>query len=251
MWPSGLAIHSTATLGATDEAEQKYFEDNYVGASAHYFVDWDSITRTIPEDEVAWHAGPTANRTMLSIELCEPGSHDPAKFTQVWKRGVWLAADICRRRGISSKLVFSHALISAAWHETAHQDPNAYFAAYGKTFNDFINDVAKELTPTPEEVDMNFALVPEQNFSSEHEFGGLTANPGESVWVNLRAKASAPAVVDGTLFRESGKAVTFTVDLNDEHPVAVPLSDKVTGSFSAKFKSGGPMFYAAVTQYRP
>lgn len=39
--PCGIVIHETSDDGASDEDESKYFHNNRVNASAHYFVDYD------------------------------------------------------------------------------------------------------------------------------------------------------------------------------------------------------------------
>ena len=49
-----IVIHYTANDGDTDEGNGNYFANNIVGASAHYFVDDDSITRSVPDDYIAW-----------------------------------------------------------------------------------------------------------------------------------------------------------------------------------------------------
>ena len=142
----GCVLHSTANQGATDENHFTYFENAYRGASAHVFIDWDSITQIIPWDERAWHAGATANTTLLGIELCEPKGYDPAKFREVWNRGVWCFAhvmlNICGIRTITPYNLPSHKEISDRYpKETNHQDPVAYFKTYGKTVDMFRAEV--------------------------------------------------------------------------------------------------------------
>lgn len=73
-----IVIHYTANDGDTDENNGKYFHNNYVGASAHYFVDGDSITRSVPDDFIAWHCGANIykhpncrNSNSIGIELCD------------------------------------------------------------------------------------------------------------------------------------------------------------------------------------
>lgn len=144
--PQGVVIHSTATPEATDENEVAFFDACNRNASAHYVLDYDSISRLIDEHEVAWHAGPSANRRFIGIELCE--FREAAKFTEVWKRAVWLTADICKRYGFGVDKVFSHREISEMYHETDHTDPDGYFAANGKTWAQFKADVATELQAT-------------------------------------------------------------------------------------------------------
>jgi N-acetylmuramoyl-L-alanine amidase len=140
--PQGFVIHDTATKGATAQNEHDYFDGGDRRGSAHYFVDWTQIIRTIPENEVAWHAGPTANNEYLSVEMCVPKTHDPEKFREVWNRTVWLVADAFIRYGWYIRAgLWSHEGISNRYHETDHQDPIEYFKEYGKTFSDFVMEV--------------------------------------------------------------------------------------------------------------
>lgn len=83
-----IVIHYTANDGDTDENNGKYFKNNVVKASAHYFVDDDSVTQSVPDNYVAWAVGDkrwsnykttggakyygTVNNTnSLSIEICD------------------------------------------------------------------------------------------------------------------------------------------------------------------------------------
>lgn len=83
-----IVIHYTANDGDTDENNGKYFKNNVVKASAHYFVDSDSVTQCVKDDYVAWavggnkyancsttgggkHYGKCINTNSISIELCD------------------------------------------------------------------------------------------------------------------------------------------------------------------------------------
>lgn len=73
-----LVIHYTANDGDTDENNGKYFKNNVVQSSAHYFVDDDSITQSVPDNYVAWHCGAKTykhkdcrNSNSIGIELCD------------------------------------------------------------------------------------------------------------------------------------------------------------------------------------
>lgn len=142
--PQGMVIHSTATPGATAQNEFNYFNSAYRGASAHYFVDWIEIIRTIPESEVAWHAGYTANHRFLSVEMCEPQVNDPARFEEVWKRTVWLVADACIRYEWTEERIWSHRGVSGAYGETDHTDPIDYLNQYGRTWDDLLSAIDRE-----------------------------------------------------------------------------------------------------------
>lgn len=147
--PIGVTIHETANPGATALNHFKYFNSGYRGASAHVFVDWDNIIQTIPWDERAWHAGRTANKKYIGIELCRPRIHDDKKFNLVWEKGVWLTAYLFTRvmniKNVTVENLISHYEISKKWRETTHVDPIGYFKEYGKTLDDFRKDVQAEI----------------------------------------------------------------------------------------------------------
>jgi N-acetylmuramoyl-L-alanine amidase len=145
----GMVVHETATPNATAENEQKYFAGGAGGrqASAHAFIDYDSIVRTIPFNEQAWHAGATANHNYIGIELCHFDDED--KFNEVYKRAVWFFADTfvnyLHITTVTTDNLMSHAEVSAKWHETNHTDPVSYFKAHGKSVDMFRADVQKEI----------------------------------------------------------------------------------------------------------
>lgn len=73
-----IVIHYTANDGDTDENNGIYFKNNIVKASAHYFVDDDSVTQSVPDNYIAWHCGantykhPTCrNSNSIGIEICD------------------------------------------------------------------------------------------------------------------------------------------------------------------------------------
>lgn len=143
--PIGIVIHDTDNNGATAQNNRDYFNRVYVGASAHYFVDWNETIQTIPENEVAWHAGPTANHRYLSIEMCMPKTHDPAKFNEIYQKTVELAVSICKKYGWNASNIFSHYWVSMTFRETDHEDPISYLQEYGKSWNDLINDIQRAI----------------------------------------------------------------------------------------------------------
>jgi N-acetylmuramoyl-L-alanine amidase CwlA len=161
--PEGIVLHSTANEGGTDEMHYVYFNSKNRGASAHDFIDWDSITQLIPHDERAGHAGYTANRRYLGFELCEPKGYNPIQFQEVWKRATWRFADVfineLKIYKVTKENLPSHKEISDKYPtQTDHQDPVAYFKKYGKTVDDFRSDVQKEIDNmiNKEEDDMTY-----------------------------------------------------------------------------------------------
>lgn len=83
-----LVYHFTTNDGDTDENNGKYFANNVVGSSAHYFVDDDSVTQSVPDNYIAWAVGGSkyadcdktgggkfygkcTNANSLHIEICD------------------------------------------------------------------------------------------------------------------------------------------------------------------------------------
>ena len=83
-----IVWHYTANDGDSDEANGNYFNGANRKASAHYFVDDDSITISVPDNYIAWSVGGNrysnyqttggaklygiaTNTNTLNIELCD------------------------------------------------------------------------------------------------------------------------------------------------------------------------------------
>lgn len=104
-----LVYHYTGNDGDSDENNAKYFENNIVQASAHYFVDDDSVTQSVLDDYVAWSVGgkkypntkggtlygKCTNKNSLSIELCDSVRNGKYDFTE---NTLKLAAELGREK---------------------------------------------------------------------------------------------------------------------------------------------------------
>lgn len=71
-----IVIHDTGNTTDSDEGNANYFCTGARGASAHYFVDDDSITQVVLDSDCSWHCGDghnaygIGNRNSLGIEQC-------------------------------------------------------------------------------------------------------------------------------------------------------------------------------------
>lgn len=73
-----IVLHYTGGSGDTDEGNGAYFAGRDTGdTSAHYFVDEDSITQSVPDNACAFHCGGTKykhpycrNDNAIGIEMC-------------------------------------------------------------------------------------------------------------------------------------------------------------------------------------
>lgn len=94
-----IVVHYTANDGDSDEGNGNYFHNRVVGASAHYFVDGDSITQSVPDSCVAWSVGGSkyancaqtgggkwygkcTNNNSISVELCDEVKNGVYDFTE-------------------------------------------------------------------------------------------------------------------------------------------------------------------------
>jgi N-acetylmuramoyl-L-alanine amidase CwlA len=146
--PVGLCLHSTADVGATAQQIRDYF-NTHRGASAHIVCDWTEALQLIPwvpgVAEIAWHAGPSANTRFLSIELCE--STDPVQFQASYALWIATAASVCSTCSwpADDDHVWSHAKVSATFHEVDHVDPIPYLARWNVTWNQVLSDIQANL----------------------------------------------------------------------------------------------------------
>lgn len=122
-------IHWTGLDGDTDEANAEYFHNNLVEASAHAFVDDDSVTISVPANYVAWSVGsqglldqasPYAskgakfwgranNSNTYNIEICDTirdGIHMCSDKT--WNNAVKYTAKIMKKYHISLSNLIRH-----------------------------------------------------------------------------------------------------------------------------------------------
>ena len=110
----------------TDEANAKYFHNNVVKASAHYFVDDDSYTKSVPLKNIAWSVGgkkyPNCGKTgggkkyglctnanSINIELCDTVKDGKAGASAVTiQNAVTLTKKLMKKYNIDKAHVVRH-----------------------------------------------------------------------------------------------------------------------------------------------
>lgn len=217
--PSGIVLHSTDDLNATATAIRNYFNNNPgAQASAHLAVDWTQAVTMIPwqpgKSEIAWHAGPTANRRYLGIEWCE--TDDPSLFAQGYGNFLTIVRTILDmyRWPVDPAHVFSHAQTSQLFHETDHTDPLPYLSRHGKTWDQVVADVAAAS-----------AVSPFPDFSTDEEpAAGAVLREGamgpsvQEVQNRLKIKGFDPGSLDGVFGPQTTAAVVAFQTANNLVP---------------------------------
>ena len=101
-----VVLHYTGNVRDTAEANCKYFAGGDREASAHYFVDEDSIYQSVPACDRAWAVGSPApvhplcrNTNSISIEMCCSGNYHVSERTKA--NAAALTAELCKLLGIS------------------------------------------------------------------------------------------------------------------------------------------------------
>lgn len=114
---SWLVMHYTANDGDSARSNAAYFQQPLRPvASAHYFVDDVRITRSVPEDCVAYHCGASTyrhpscrNGNSIGIELCDTKRDGRVMATETTIRNAAaLAAALCEKYGIPVEHIIRH-----------------------------------------------------------------------------------------------------------------------------------------------
>lgn len=143
-----LVLHYTGNDGDSDEGNGNYFHNNKVKASCHYFVDDDSITQSVPDNQIAWHCGgkvyyhPNArNENSIGIELCDnkkDGTIYPSQATI--DRALELTRWLMQKYNIPASNVIrhwdvTHKLCPAYWCGTTAKN-NLWLSAFHNKLSD-------------------------------------------------------------------------------------------------------------------
>lgn len=101
-----IVMHYTGNSKDTAAANAKYFADNDLEASAHYFVDDGTIYQSVAAKDRAWHCGASRyyhaecrNQNSIGIEMCcTAGNYTISDATK--HNAAMLCAELCRYLGI-------------------------------------------------------------------------------------------------------------------------------------------------------
>ncbi|MGM9550713.1 MAG: N-acetylmuramoyl-L-alanine amidase [Clostridia bacterium] len=107
---SYVVMHYTGNSKDKAVNNAKYFKNNSLSSSAHYFVDDESIYQSVEIKNKAWHAGTNGtyyslarNENSVGIEMCCENNYTVSEKTQ--SNAAFLCAEICKMIGIGKNEV--------------------------------------------------------------------------------------------------------------------------------------------------
>ena len=116
-----LVYHYTGNDGDTDEGNGKHFHNHIVKASAHYFVDDDSVTQSVPDNYIAYSVGGKCqsshhplykvctNSNSISIEMCDCFKNGVVEITdKTLENAIELGRMLMKKYNISIDRVIRH-----------------------------------------------------------------------------------------------------------------------------------------------
>lgn len=146
-----LVYHYTANDGDTDEANAKYFHNNVVKASAHRFVDDDSVTISVPDNYTAYHCGGglqgknghkffkiCTNTNSMGIEMCDTirnGKYEVSPKTRA--NAIAEGRKIVKKYNIPKSRVIRH-------YDVTGKNCPAYFVKDEEAWKKFRDEIFEE-----------------------------------------------------------------------------------------------------------
>lgn len=127
-----IVIHYTGNDGDKAINNAKYFQNNVVEVSAHYFVDDTTIYRSVPENYVAWHCGANKyyhacrNTSSIGIEMCDTLKNGKYELSAKTKANtIDLVRSLMKKYNIPIENVIRH-------YDVSHKLCPAYFVDEAK-----------------------------------------------------------------------------------------------------------------------
>ena len=145
-----IVIHYTANKGDTALANVKYFANNAVTASAHFFVDESCIYSSVPVSDTAYHCGGglqtngghsfyklCTNSNSIGIEMCLLDKKGNVK-NNVYIKCTELVRELMKKYNIPPERVIRH------WDVTGKECPKPFIGDNNAYWQDFKSRLSEE-----------------------------------------------------------------------------------------------------------
>jgi hypothetical protein len=163
----GIVVHST---GCVNKNVTRYVDMSSLGSvsTEHWnksftpgkcvngFIGYSSTlgkavaVQTLPDNHRPWGCGSGSkgsyNNSHFQFEICEDNGTDKTYFNQCWDLAVEWCAVLCKKYGLSTSSIVSHAEAHTKGYATNHGDADEYFKKFGKTMTQFRTAVSKKMS---------------------------------------------------------------------------------------------------------
>lgn len=159
-----LVFHYTANDGDSDTGNANYFASRIVKASAHYFVDDDSVTQSVPDNYVAWSVGGSryanykqtgggkfyricTNTNSINVEMCDTqhdGKYNLSAKTRA--NAIALGRELMKKYHIDIDHVIRHFDVTGKACPVYFANNEAEWAKFKA---ELVGDKKKAVTPVP------------------------------------------------------------------------------------------------------
>lgn len=157
-----IVIHYTANNGDTAANNGNYFKNNFIGASAHFFVDSNGVVNSVPVNYEAWHCGydpggryyhPSCrNWNSIGIELCDDNpSSGIYPSTKTIANAVALTKELMKKYNVSVSHVVRH-------YDVTHKLCPAYWSGSDKNNKLWQTEFKNKLTSKKAKLQSNAGL---------------------------------------------------------------------------------------------
>ena len=245
-----LIIHFTANDGDSDESNARFFKNNLPKSSAHYFVDDDSVTQSVPDNYIAYAVGggkwddcrktgggtmykKITNTNSINVEMCDTlknGKHDVSAKTL--ENTLALCKVLMKKYNISINNVYRHFDVNGK-----------HCPVY------YMNNIAW--------ADFKVKL---QQVVSESNIKNINTAATSGVYSQAKFISDVCNILNAKNAKEAlAKTVTISADTNKNHALVTPLERYMkllgyyTGNIEADNKkkpSFGPGMTNAIKKYQ-
>lgn len=245
-----IVIHYTGNNGDTALANTNYFK-SYRGASAHYFVDENSIYQSIEDKNIAWHCGANVyyhsncrNYNSIGVELCSyKDSNGQFAFRdKTVENALWLVRKLMVKYGVPAANVVRH-------YDVTHKICPEPYVRDVKAWENFkARLIAPDVKEDDEMVEQIKIKVNGKDYNADRilkddkNFICLQdlAQAGFEIGYNKRTKVPSitntneelPLVVDDK------ETSVETVNINGHNYVPIRSLAAATGAFDVDYKDG-------------
>ena len=159
---SYLIVHSPgvypAVIRAVNGSNNWFKRWNKTGVEklTHGFIDDTGIYNFAPKTMRCWHVGTNwGNSNCIGYELCELESE--AEFNKMWDNATSYYAELCKTYKLGVDKILGHYEANAKGIASNHGDPRTHFKRFGKTMDNFRNDVSLKMKGEGKVPDIKYA----------------------------------------------------------------------------------------------